>query len=34
VTVTAPAEELVMLVAVRVGPHADEAPIVSRSSRP
>ena len=34
VTVTAPAEELVMLVAVRVGPHADEAPIVSRSPRP
>src|SRR5258708_22987653 len=32
VTVTAPAEELVMLAAVLVVPHADEAPIVERVS--
>src|SRR5260370_7149081 len=32
VTVAAPAEELVMLAAVLVVPHADEAPIVERVS--
>jgi divalent metal cation (Fe/Co/Zn/Cd) transporter len=32
VTVTAPAEELVVLTAVRIVPHADEAPIVERVS--